>query len=89
MDSDSDEIQEDEGDDAHERDLLEKTIWTSLETRFGKATHKDCLPEPYQGIGLWGKLLLPGCTLEIKEDVRKAIFHSRQVEHNVNDSINQ
>ena len=90
VDSDSDEIQEDEGKDALEKHLLEKAkrIMTTLEKRFGKVAHEDCLPEPCQGMGLWRKLLLPGCNLEIKEGVCKAIFYSREVEYNVHDSMN-
>ena len=85
------EIQDDEEDDDYDKELLEKakTIWITLEKRFSEESHQDVLPEPCQGMGLWGKMLLPGCIVEIKEDVRKAIFRSRQMEYNVNDSMNQ
>ena len=78
--------------DDEDNEFLEKAknIWATLEKQFKvKSNCKDVLPEPCQGMGLWGRLLLPGIIVELKEEVRMAIFRSRKARCSTDDDTNQ
>ena len=79
-------------DDDEDKKLLEKAkrIWDVLEKRFeNDSLTTACFPEPCQGVGLWGKLITPVDAVNIKQDVRNAILHSRQVPSGSDEVVNE
>lgn len=78
--------------DDEDNEFLDKTkeIWAVLEKQYKENSNcQEFLPEPCQGKGLWGRLLLPGIIVELKEEVRMAIFRSRKAKCGTDDDTNE
>ena len=89
VDEEMDDVNEEMDDDDKKLSDKAKKIWDALGQRFAKEWPTDCLPEPCQGMGLWGRALPPGLVIQIKMDVRNAIFHSRQFPSSSDDAVSE